>query len=172
MLFPILTSLCSFSGFQRTNGLAYALARRLFQTEKQMTGNFPGQPPPPPSSPDSVEAQVMGECQKEGSSSVHALMSQASSGGDSVKSSMVSCKGSESIKLQLFSDEICEHELNIADQLAPSPPGMSMKSDWDGTLTKDWTTIASVTAAGVTVNEQMKLVKIEGCPSVGTGAPW
>ena len=161
--------------FRESQAAPYnALARRLFQTEKQMTGNFPGQPPPPPSSPDSVEAQVMGECQKEGSSSVHALMSQASSGGDSVKSTMVSCKGSESIQLQLFSDENCEHELNIADQLvpSPSPPGMSAKSDWDGTLTKDWTTIASFTVAGVTVNDQMKLVKIEGCPSVGTGAPW
>jgi hypothetical protein len=51
-------------------------------------------------------------------------------------------------------------------------PGVTVKSDWDGTLTMDWSTVQTVSAHGITEETQVKLVKVEGCPAVGTGAPW
>eukprot|EP01043_Picozoa_sp_COSAG02_P064151 COSAG02_NODE_9291_length_2264_cov_19.465127_2_plen_93_part_00 len=90
---------------------------------------------------------------------------------------MVSCDGSDTIVLQFFSDDTCDNEMTIADVMKASVPdqasaSVTVTSDWDSSLTAgdDWKTMASMSMGGQDVQIQTKVTKIDGCPSIGTGA--
>ena len=86
---------------------------------------------------------------------------------------MVSCDGSDTIVLQFFSDDTCDNEMTIADVMKASVPDQAtVTSDWDSSLTAggDWKTMAKMSMAGQDVQIQTKVTKIDGCPSIGTGA--
>jgi hypothetical protein len=127
---------------------------------KQTAG--PPDPHLPIPTPDPTQGEIEGECI-----------------ADDLASLKYVCKGSESLQMRCYSDTSCKTEIpcnKLFDKLfaqdGADDPGVTVKSDWDGTLTMDWSTVQTVSAHGITEETQVKLVKVEGCPAVGTGAPW